>query len=386
MDRILPSSGNQMTPDVERQQLSAHATATEGRRPDIGTEGRVSLLLGWVRPCDTYRLVDNRNPAAPAAQDENPEQPWIEAKKYLERNNRRPFPFGNHYFGHRFGDHYSGILDGPMESNIVVIEIHRNGSMMGDPREIKTISELGNYLERRKNLLLLPPNQSSQPVHSPSPVDSVPTPDNFSPSPGSSQSPDDPPPSDDPLELGDSFLFLMEDPAPGLIGLVGSYLSIPPEVFIQHSSGGGTCRHWVAGEPSSSCSCNDQTPLSRLLKLDTKISSISWWSARTYNVRTHNVVTKIQEKSDKNRKVAWKRVAVPPAEASHDDRQQDVYFGLRRGIFRAYQAISELLETTETPEETPETPEGNTATQFKGYICAVEERATSYVSSQNCGS
>lgn len=45
-------------------------------------------------------------------------------------------------------------------------------------------------------------------------------------------------PPGDAMLAGDSFIFLIEDLSPNLIELVGSYLSIAPEVFLQYSSGG----------------------------------------------------------------------------------------------------------------------------------------------------
>jgi hypothetical protein len=254
---------------------------------------------------------------------------------------------------------------------------------------MKTISDLGQYLESRENLLTrsgcsLPPGYKHPSSMSPPPGNALPVTrsdappgDNpFSPLSNSASllaslsPPGDSPPS----PPGDSFLFLVQDLSPAVIELLGSYLSIPPQVFIQHTSGGETvCHRGHKGSKSHTlckgCSSSIQ-PSRRPLGLDTEISSMTWWSAGAYSPKMHSLASQVQDELKYPfERVAWKKVTVPSATAADTDLIQPAR-RLDCGIFRAYQVITELE------------PHG----VLEAYTCALEERATSYMCANNCGS
>ncbi|KAI5844931.1 hypothetical protein BZA05DRAFT_438756 [Tricharina praecox] len=110
-------------------------------------------------------------------------------------------------------------------------------------------------------------------------------------------------PPGDAMLAGDSFIFLIEDLSPNLIELVGSYLSIAPEVFLHYT-----------------------------------------------------------------KRVAWERAAVPPAQDVENRTPPKREPELDCFVFRPYKAITELAVSGKYP----------------AYICAVQERATSYMSGQHC--
>jgi len=327
--------------------------------------------------------------------------------------------------------------------NIMVVETSRKGPKMTPvTHHITSIVHLRSYLEEIQKRLLpgtwQPPHVTESPPPSPPlppqcplppcdsllphdliltdkmpspgyplpPGDSLPLVDPLPPdnslSLDDSTAPRDTLPSGDSLRMGDSllpedsFLFLVEDLSPRLIEHVGYYLCVPPEVFIEHSSGGEAGIHYHDEKKiNPKClGCRFETQFSRRRpEFDSEISSMSWWSAGTYSVDMHSTASHIRKDEQATmydeglERVAWKRVAVPPAAARPDpaarpeaavqpdnpnppesrSRKKRLRFDCR--IFRAYQAITEL--------------ENNAA--YEGYICAVEERVTSYISSQNCG-
>jgi hypothetical protein len=68
-----------------------------------------------------------------------------------------------------------------------------------------------------------------------------------------------------------SFLILVEDLSPPLIDLLGSYLSIPHWVFMQHSSGGElvehgeSCRQRKKKGPDAKCAgCRNQARIGNI--------------------------------------------------------------------------------------------------------------------------
>jgi len=274
------------------------------------------------------------------------------------------------------------------EINVVIVETHAN-RLETEPLCFTSISKLGHYLESKKYYLLerpgcvLPPGYefpSREPFPPGDPLQlpgsDAPPPDDPSASPpsGSSYPGSSPPPGAmSPPPPGSSFVFLVDDLSPGLIRLLGGYLSIPPQVFIQHTSGGETRCHRGHQGLKSDTSCtgcfghfrSSQRPL----RLDTEISSMVWWSAGTYSADMNSIANQIRDESQYPfERVAWKLVTIPPAAVRG---QPGVGRRLGSGVFRAYQVITELSKPHSERE---------------AYTCALEERTTSYMSADNCGS
>ena len=264
------------------------------------------------------------------------------------------------------------------EINVVILETHANGPET-TTLNMKTISELGNYLESREDLLTWPASGCALPpgYESPSPPcdplripllrSDAPPPDHpLLSSPGRSS----------PSPPSGSFLFLVEDLSPKLVRLLGGYLSIPSKVFVQHFNGGETRYHrrhqGLKSHPScKACHFNHVQRGRQPLGLETEISSLGWWSAGTYSSHMNSMVNQVRDEPQYPfERIAWKQVTIPPAAALGDDLDlPGVGRRLGCGIFRPFQVITEL-----------ESHGG-----LEAYTCALEERVTSYMRADNCG-
>jgi len=259
--------------------------------------------------------------------DEHTEhRPWKDIMEQYKSDLHNDLPFPMRLAG---GNDERMLCHFPQGDTInVVVETIRNGTRT-DHRTLTSISDLGRYLEDGARENFWNPSRAWSPA-------------------------------------ADSFLFLVEDLSPKLIYLLGGYLSIKPQVFIQHISGGETTYHssCKGGECDPACpGCEDQLT-QWPLELDTELSSMSWRTAGTYSTDMHLSMSKIQDETDTPYEmVAWKRVAVPPAtvwDGNPPEANQPNKLRLDCGIFRAYQAITER----------------EVKDKSWGYTCAVEERAT----------